>query len=277
MPAWLAAVNPRTNTPVTATLLCGLFAATMALIFDIESLADMMSIGTLISYTLVSTSILVLRFRDTDVAEAAEAAAAPAGASGSPLNGAGGVAAGALTRRASPFGAAWCVMSDGSLSVRGRRVPKGTAVVHAVLAFVAGISVAVTAAAVAAFTNMGPGVGMWVVAGFAAAGLALAAVAAVAIYLMPSQRPANVSFLTPLFPHIPLLSIAVNLYLLANLSYLTWIRFAVWCVIGGWIYFGYGMKHSKADSSVGGGKSEAEEEELESQRLLAQTAAWGLH
>lgn len=51
LPRWLGDVSPRFGTPVAATLLCGLFAATMALMFDVQTLASMMSIGTLIAYT----------------------------------------------------------------------------------------------------------------------------------------------------------------------------------------------------------------------------------
>lgn len=38
-------VNTRTKTPVNATLISGLIAAFMALIFDLHQLIDMMSIG----------------------------------------------------------------------------------------------------------------------------------------------------------------------------------------------------------------------------------------
>lgn len=60
LPPWLGAVSPRFNTPVAATLLCGLLAATMALIFDVQTLASMMSIGTLIAYTYVGRALLTL-------------------------------------------------------------------------------------------------------------------------------------------------------------------------------------------------------------------------
>ena len=61
LPPWLGAVSPRFNTPVAATLLCGLLAAIMALIFDVQTLASMMSIGTLIAYTCVGGALLTLR------------------------------------------------------------------------------------------------------------------------------------------------------------------------------------------------------------------------
>ncbi|CAG2108917.1 unnamed protein product [Medioppia subpectinata] len=60
----MASVNARFKTPIWATMISGLFAACMAAIFDLDQLADMMSIGTLLAYTLVAESIIIIRYSD---------------------------------------------------------------------------------------------------------------------------------------------------------------------------------------------------------------------
>jgi APA family basic amino acid/polyamine antiporter len=52
-------------------------------------------------------------------------------------------------------------------------------------------------------------------------------------------------FRCPLVPLIPLLGITFCAALMLSLPRLTWIRFAVWLVIGLFIYFFYGIRHSR--------------------------------
>jgi APA family basic amino acid/polyamine antiporter len=51
-------------------------------------------------------------------------------------------------------------------------------------------------------------------------------------------------FKTPLVPLVPILGALMCLGLMLTLPWDTWIRLAVWMVIGFGIYFGYGRKHS---------------------------------
>ncbi|XP_061245133.1 cationic amino acid transporter 3-like isoform X2 [Bos javanicus] len=59
----LARIHARTRTPVMATLASGILAGVMALLFELRDLVDLMSIGTLLAYSLVEFSVLVLRYQ----------------------------------------------------------------------------------------------------------------------------------------------------------------------------------------------------------------------
>lgn len=56
-------VNPITKVPVIAILVFGSLMSFLALIFDLESLVQFLSIGTLLAYTFVAASVIVLRFQ----------------------------------------------------------------------------------------------------------------------------------------------------------------------------------------------------------------------
>ena len=51
-------------------------------------------------------------------------------------------------------------------------------------------------------------------------------------------------FRAPGVPVLPIASILACVWLMVNLTALTWVRFAVWLVVGTLIYVGYGLRHS---------------------------------
>jgi APA family basic amino acid/polyamine antiporter len=52
------------------------------------------------------------------------------------------------------------------------------------------------------------------------------------------------SFRTPLMPVVPAIGVLFSLWLIISLPWETWVRFAVWLVVGLAIYFGYSRRHS---------------------------------
>jgi amino acid transporter len=59
---FLGKVHPKYKTPVLATIISGFFAGILAAMFDVNQLAQMMSIGTLMAYSLVAISVVILRY-----------------------------------------------------------------------------------------------------------------------------------------------------------------------------------------------------------------------
>ena len=65
------------------------------------------------------------------------------------------------------------------------------------------------------------------------------------IWMRKTQPNLRRGFRTPLVPITPLIAIVFCLVLIAGLNWDTWLRFAVWLIIGLFIYFGYSRHHSK--------------------------------
>lgn len=63
--SFLGNINSKTQLPLTNVIISGFFSAVIALIFDLEKLVEFMSIGTLLAYTIVSASVIILRYRPT--------------------------------------------------------------------------------------------------------------------------------------------------------------------------------------------------------------------
>jgi amino acid transporter len=60
-------VNPRTGTPVRATVIVAVVISLLAGVLPIDFLAEMTSIGTLVAFLIVSIGVMVLRQRQPDL------------------------------------------------------------------------------------------------------------------------------------------------------------------------------------------------------------------
>jgi APA family basic amino acid/polyamine antiporter len=71
------------------------------------------------------------------------------------------------------------------------------------------------------------------------------------VWVIRRRRPdLNRPFVTPWVPVVPILGILISLGLMRTLERETWIRLAVWLVIGLVIYFFYGRTHSRVQRGI---------------------------
>ncbi|XP_045387771.1 cationic amino acid transporter 3-like [Lemur catta] len=229
----LARIHARTSTPVVATIVSGVIAASMAFLFELSDLVDLASIGTLLTYSLVAFSVLVLRYQPdqnlhrSEEMEVEELEMKPVPEARSPESVPEAGTPKTLRSPCNPVNtvptprSGWTVYGCASL-----------------LVFLLTILCLVLA--------HWPG---WLFSGdpvsMAAAVLLLALIVGTTfiIWRQP-QSSTPLYFKVPALPVLPLLSIFVNVYLMMQLTIETWARFGVWMVIGFAIYFGYGIRHS---------------------------------
>jgi amino acid transporter len=205
----LAEVHAKTQTPIVATVVSGTLAAVLALIFDLKELVDFMSIGTLMAYTLVAASVMILRYRasDDDVQEPI---------SDSPL----GLQDFYKPRSNSPNEISTKVVTINSTILT--------------LACIAFSAVGVTEEQ-HGFNNVA-----WAILGISAFVILMCTLS---IRAQP-ESSSVLDFKVPMIPFIPVVNILVNVYLMVALPWSIWLKLLVWLGAGYFIYFTYGMHHS---------------------------------
>ena len=77
-------------------------------------------------------------------------------------------------------------------------------------------------------------------------------VSAGVIVLRRTRPDLHRAFRVPWVPLLPVAAIVACVWLMLNLTLLTWIRFVVWMVLGVVIYLAYGRRHSVLASRDGG-------------------------
>ncbi|ELK25186.1 PREDICTED: high affinity cationic amino acid transporter 1 [Myotis davidii] len=241
---FLAKINNRTKTPVIATLTSGAIAAVMAFLFDLKDLVDLMSIGTLLAYSLVAACVLVLRYQpeqpnmvyqmarttdDLDQVDQNELVSTSDSQTG-------------FLPEAEKFSLKTLLSPPNMEPSRfsGLIVNISTSLI-AILIIIFCI---VTVLGKEALTN----VELWAIFMLIISAV-LCSVVTVIIWRQPESKT-KLSFKVPFLPVLPVLSIFVNVYLMMQLDRGTWVRFAVWMLIGFAIYFGYGLWHSEEASLV---------------------------
>ncbi|XP_036451667.1 high affinity cationic amino acid transporter 1 isoform X2 [Colossoma macropomum] len=232
--SFLARVSER-KTPIVSTVSAGVLSAIMAFLFDLKDLVDLMSIGTLLAYTLVAACVLVLRYQPEHptpvyhMANTHEELELSESSSATSM--------GILPGMEERFSFKTLLFPDNTepSSLSGSAVN----VCASMLGFL------ILAFSILAVQG---GAASWSVAILSV--IAMVCLILTFIVWRQPQSKSKLSFKVPLLPFIPVVSMFVNVYLMMQLDRGTWIRFALWLSIGLVIYFGYGIRHSSEGALV---------------------------
>ena len=212
----LGVVHTSLHTPVRATLLGGLVTAVLAMVFDLKSLVDMMSIGTLMAYMMVAASVLVLHYQPGRVGEAPSP-----GPTSRPS-------------MAQLFNLAGLKTPDAASATTSQLLTVGYMVASTGQAVLLAHCLSQIEAGDPLFSSL------------AMVGLFLQGLLVFLLWLQPRNQE-KLTFRTPCVPFLPALAIFVNIYLMMKLSLATWVRFLVWLSLGLAIYAGYGWRNSEEE------------------------------
>ncbi|XP_012722279.2 cationic amino acid transporter 2 isoform X2 [Fundulus heteroclitus] len=222
------------QSPVAATMAAGTTAAIMAFLFDLKALVDMMSIGTLLAYSLVAVCVLLLRYQPDGALEKQPEKGEKDYLSSEESE---------LTESESHLN----MLKGGNSTLQTVLHPplspseKSSSVVNMSIGLLV-LIVCITSYLTTYHFNSIIGLEVWILASLSACLLIFSF--CVFMVCRQPQTTKKVSFMVPLLPFLPILSIFVNIYLMVQLSGDTWIRFSVWMAVGFLIYFGYGIWHS---------------------------------
>uniref|UniRef100_A0A8C6T4S4 Solute carrier family 7 member 1a n=1 Tax=Neogobius melanostomus TaxID=47308 RepID=A0A8C6T4S4_9GOBI len=225
--SFLAHVSER-KAPITATVAAGVMSAIMAFLFDLKDLVDLMSIGTLLAYTLVAACVLVLRSVCADM----------------------GILPGVEER----------------LSYRSIMFPDNPEP-SALSGYIVNVCASLLGVLILAFSVLAVqgGIALWNMATLSI--IIIVCLLLVFVVWRQPESNTKLSFKVPLLPFIPVISMFVNVYLMMQLDTGTWIRFSIWMAIGMAIYFCYGLHHS-AESALNRSSPDAEMHSLKTDREL---------
>ena len=198
-----------------ATVISGVFSAILAFIFNLHDLVEMLSIGTLLAYSIVALCVLILRYQPETVG----------------LVKAKNKEANLNTHTSNSE-------DDDSplLIVKQARQPSQRTALLALAAMVTSCIGFVGLSALLIWGLHGLSQAKW----WAITAVILIAsvlIGSILLLLWLPQNKTPLSFKVPCVPILPLVSVFINVFLILKLSYLTWIRFAVWMVIGEFVFY----------------------------------------
>ncbi|KAF5273948.1 hypothetical protein FQA39_LY01063 [Lamprigera yunnana] len=211
---FLGKVDERFQTPLIGTLLAGVLTGLMAGLFDLKQLVNMMSIGTLLAYSIVAACVILLRYTGND-------------------NLIRTTSTGILSAEEKvTFRNVLRQMFNLRFLNRPTKTSKAVVVLQI---FIFILLTLVLWLCVILLQKEIKHAQVWIITLLSIIGLLLI-LSAMSIAMQPNSQT-ELKFKVPLVPLIPLLSILANVYLMLMLDIHTWIRFGCWMLVGLPMYF----------------------------------------
>ncbi|KAF6134221.1 hypothetical protein GIB67_010020 [Kingdonia uniflora] len=259
LPPFFSDVNKRTQVPVKSTIVTGICAAFLAFFMDVSQLAGMVSVGTLLAFTIVAVSILILRYVPPDevplpssLQDSIETVSLPCGTEEIHKENQEDYY---RISKDSKF-----VQGEGEASFEYPLIVKDIEqdnldeqkrrkIAVWSIAFVCIGVLILTSAASAEYL---PSFTRYSICGIGGVFL----LCGLTLLSWIDQDDARHSFghsggfICPFVPFLPIACILINVYLLINLGTGTWIRVSAWLVVGVFVYIFYGRTHSSLRAAV---------------------------
>ncbi|XP_059280902.1 cationic amino acid transporter 4, vacuolar-like isoform X6 [Lycium ferocissimum] len=226
LPSFFSDISKHTQVPVKGTIATGIFIAILAFFMDVSQLAGMVSVGTLLSFTVVALSILILRYVPPDELPIL-LSDQQSNVSGQYLDALGeDVVERPLLQKD---------IAQDKLRTRKIAAWSITMVCFGILVVVAAVSTE-GLSSILRFILCGIG-GMLVIC-------CLAVLSSIDQADTKKSFTKSGGFICPFVPFLPVASVLINTYLLVNIGAETWIRVLIWLAVGVIIYIFYGRGHS---------------------------------
>ncbi|CAN1271994.1 Cationic amino acid transporter 2, vacuolar [Linum perenne] len=263
LPSFFSDVNTKTQVPVKGTVVTGLCAATLALCMNVDQLAGMVSVGTLLAFTMVAISVLILRYVPPDevpvpssLQETIDSVSLQHHTLSMKVQDSKLPLLGEKSNTSSPvalFRVSFIVpgflltsilgLSDVLSEEKRRKIAGWTIAFTCIGAFI--LTYAASNVTIQWLLR-------YCLCGFGGALLSTGLIVLTCIEQDDARHNFGHSggFICPFVPLLPIFCILINTYLLINLGAATWARVSVWLAIGGVVYTFYGRKNSSLTDVV---------------------------
>ncbi|XP_061356749.1 cationic amino acid transporter 2, vacuolar-like isoform X1 [Gastrolobium bilobum] len=262
LPPFFSDINKHSQVPVKGTIVTGLVAAVLAFSMEVSQLAGMVSVGTLLAFTMVAISVLVLRYIPPDKVplipslQDSTASVSMQNSLSSAESNEGYAEANVGTYEdEKPL----VVKEDVSITYPliakhlaiGNHLNKGNRrrVIGWIVAFICLGALVLTYAA-SDLTLLSS-------VRFALCGVGGTLLLSGLVFLTYTDQDDarhnfghSGGFICPFVPLLPIACILINSYLLINLGGGTWLRVSLWLAIGLLVYVFYGRTHSSLKDAI---------------------------